>query len=176
MSALEDGVVLGSILRHATVFASHEQYWEYRQKARGKNPDSDATYVCNMATFNKGQYWFNFNWADVYRKGDTDFDGIKAYIDQKVAERKSTRTNQKQKRAATKVCPSLNRPNNRISAMRKATKTKTMRCLLQKGAESKVTSQLPRNPLPQHQPLVVHELKRTSKSLLSIPAHYLHPY
>ena len=174
MSGEEDGVAITSILRHAIVFGSQEQYWKYRQKAKAEDPDSDATYVCTIATFKEGQYWFDFNWADVYRKGDTDFDGIKAYIDQKVAERKSTR--KKKKRAATKVCQSGNSNNHRISAMREATKTKTTRCPLPKRAESKVTSQRPRNPLPQHPLLVLHELKRTCKSHLSLPAHYLHPY
>jgi len=62
-----------------------------------------------MATFLDGQYWFDFDWANVYRKGDTDFDGIKAFVHQKVMERKSNR--KKRTRAATKVDRSLKHPN-----------------------------------------------------------------
>src|SRR5271156_1729167 len=125
ISAEEDGIVIASILRHATVFASQEQYWKYRNKAKSENPDDDATYVCTMATFLNGQYWFDFDWANAYRKGNTDFDGIKAFIHQKVMERKSTR--KKVQRAATKVRQSLNHTNKRMKTMKETTKTKTTR-------------------------------------------------
>ena len=120
MTGEEDGIITASILRHATVFATQEEYWKYRGKAKTKNPDDDATYVCTMATFMEGQYWFDFDWAEIYRKDETDFDGIKTFLERKVTERKSTRT--KRKRTTIKVYPFLIRADDRILTMRKATR------------------------------------------------------
>jgi hypothetical protein len=83
---IEQDIGLPSILRHATVYSTQEEYKTYFKNLKENQifPDRDAVYICPAAFYDKRMLFFDLDWSAVNKGTETDFDGIRKYIFEQV--------------------------------------------------------------------------------------------
>ena len=86
LGCIEQDIGLPSILRHATVYSTQEEYKTYFKNLKENQifPDRAAVYVCPAAFYDKRMLFFDLDWSAVHKGTETDFDGIIKYIFQQV--------------------------------------------------------------------------------------------
>jgi hypothetical protein len=97
---VEDPVSLGCIIKIATVYPSHAELEASRKNKRSnKNPDAESKYVCTAAVHDRSGIFAEVDWDNFYDHSNTDFDGLKRYVNESIEfERRSRR---KRKRGDT---------------------------------------------------------------------------
>jgi hypothetical protein len=95
-----DSILLRSIVKKCVVCATEEEYNEAlkeRMKKRKRtlvseeSPDRLGLYWAAGASDGKGWLW-DMDWNEWYKGKDTDFDGIKAHIENLIKEKQAERT------------------------------------------------------------------------------------
>lgn len=86
LGCIEQDIGLPSILRHATVYSTQEEYKIYFKNLKENQifPDRHAVYVCPAAFYDKRMLFFDLDWSTVHKGTETDFDGIIKYIFEQV--------------------------------------------------------------------------------------------